>query len=52
MRPYLGSRAIPGTVSDAEVAAYLRTAASTFWHQCGTAPCVIVGYRAARLIRA
>ncbi|WP_249998562.1 GMC family oxidoreductase [Actinoplanes sp. M2I2] len=37
MGPYRGSRAIPGPVSDAEVATYLRHAASTFWHQCGTA---------------
>jgi choline dehydrogenase len=91
MRPYLGSHAIPGHVSDAEIADYIRTAAVTFWHQCGTArmgldddavvdselrvkgvsglrvadasvlphvtsgntmaPCVAVGYRAARLIR-
>ena len=90
MRPYLGARAIPGDVSDAEIAAYIRAAAVTFWHQCGTArmgigadavvdselrvrgisglrvadasvlphvtsgntmaPCVAVGYRAARLI--
>ncbi|MCO5974853.1 GMC family oxidoreductase [Actinoallomurus soli] len=91
MGPYRGSRAIPGTVSDAEVAAYIRTAAGTFWHQCGTArigaggdavvdselrvrgvaglrvadasvlprvtsgntmaPCVVIGHRAAGLIR-
>ncbi|WP_269857557.1 GMC family oxidoreductase [Streptomyces sp. RPT161] len=91
MRPYRGSRAIPGGVSDAEVAAYIRAAASTFWHQCGTArvgvdgdavvdselrvrgleglrvadasvlprvtsgntmaPCVVIGHRAAGLIR-
>ena len=91
MRPYVGGRAIPGNVSDAEIAAYLRAAASTFWHQCGTArmgtdgdavvdselrvrgldslrvadasvlprvtsgntmaPCVVVGHRAASLIR-
>jgi choline dehydrogenase len=91
MRPYRGSRTIPGDVSDAEVAAYIRTAASTFWHQCGTAriglgdeavvdselrvrgldglrvadasvlprvtsgntmaPCVVIGHRAATLIR-
>jgi len=37
MRPYQGSRAIPGKVSDAEVAAYIRAAAVTYWHQCGTA---------------
>jgi choline dehydrogenase-like flavoprotein len=37
MRPYRGARAIPGSVSDAEVADYIRTAAVTFWHQCGTA---------------
>ncbi|MBR7828307.1 GMC family oxidoreductase N-terminal domain-containing protein [Actinospica sp. MGRD01-02] len=37
MRRYRGERAIPGPASDADVAAYLRTAASTFWHQCGTA---------------
>lgn len=37
MSPYRGSRAIPGKGSDAELAAYLRTAANTFWHQCGTA---------------
>nr|WP_052682394.1 GMC oxidoreductase [Saccharothrix sp. ST-888] len=93
MSPYRGSRAIPGTGSDAELAAYIRTAANTFWHQCGTArvgtdadagavvdselrvrgvealriadasvlprvtsgntmaPCVVVGHRAAELIR-
>jgi choline dehydrogenase len=91
MRPYRGSRTIPGDVSDAKVAAYIRTAASTFWHQCGTAriglgdeavvdselrvrgmdglrvadasvlprvtsgntmaPCVVIGHRAATLIR-
>jgi len=37
MRPYRGSRVIPGAVSDPEVAAYIRAAAATFWHQCGTA---------------
>ncbi|MDF5759346.1 GMC family oxidoreductase N-terminal domain-containing protein [Spongiactinospora sp. TRM90649] len=37
MSPYLGTRAVPGGVSDADVAAYLRHTASTFWHQCGTA---------------
>ncbi|GAB2793908.1 GMC family oxidoreductase [Streptomyces daliensis] len=37
MRPYLGSRSVPAGLSDAEVAAYIRTAAVTFWHQCGTA---------------
>jgi choline dehydrogenase len=38
MRPYYrGSHAVPADSSDAEVAAYIRTAASTFWHQCGTA---------------
>src|SRR5262249_52781271 len=37
MRPYRGSGAIPGNVSDDQVAAYIRAAASTFWHQCGTA---------------
>jgi choline dehydrogenase len=36
MRPYRGPHTIPGSLSDAEVAAYIRTAASTFWHQCGT----------------
>ena len=91
MRPYVGGRASPGNVSDAEIAAYLRAAASTFWHQCGTArmgtdgdavvdselrvrgleslrvadasvlprvtsgntmaPCVVIGHRAAGLIR-
>lgn len=93
MNPYRGSRAIPGEGSDAQVAAYIRTAASTFWHQCGTArfgtdadagavvdselrvrgvealriadasvlprvtsgntmaPCVVIGHRAAGLIR-
>ncbi|MDF2256829.1 GMC oxidoreductase [Streptantibioticus ferralitis] len=82
---------MPGGVSDAEVAACIRAAASTFWHQCGTArigvdgdavvdselrvrgleglrvadasvlprvtsgntmaPCVVIGHRAASLIR-
>ena len=93
MSPYRGARAIPGKVSDEEVAAYIRAAAVTFWHQCGTArigvegdadavvdselrvrgleglrvadasvlprvtsgntmaPCVVVGHRAAGLIR-
>lgn len=91
MRPYRGSRAIPGRVTDTDVAAYIRTAATTYWHQCGTArigidgdavvdaelrvrgvenlrvadasvlprvpsgntmaPCVVVGHRAAGLIR-
>ncbi|MFF2078986.1 GMC family oxidoreductase [Kitasatospora sp. NPDC058162] len=93
MSPYRGSRAIPGKGTDAELAAYLRTAATTFWHQCGTArvgtdadagavvdselrvrgvealriadasvlprvtsgntmaPCVVIGHRAAELIR-
>lgn len=91
MDPYRGTRAIPGDVSDDEVAAYIRAAASTFWHQCGTArigldenavvdaelrvrgfenlrvadasvlprvtsgntmaPCVVIGYQAASLIR-
>jgi choline dehydrogenase-like flavoprotein len=91
MRPYQGGRAIPGNGPDAEVAAYIRAAASTFWHQCGTArvgtdgdavvdpelrvrgleglrvadasvlprvtsgntmaPCVVIGYRAAGLVR-
>ncbi len=91
MRPYQGGRAIPGNGPDAEIAAYIRAAASTFWHQCGTArmgtdgdavvdpelrvrgleglrvadasvlprvtsgntmaPCVLIGYRAASLIR-
>jgi choline dehydrogenase len=37
MRPYRGARAIPGNVSDSEIADYIRTAAVTFWHQCGTA---------------
>jgi choline dehydrogenase len=37
MRTYQASRAILESGSDAEVAAYLRTAATTFWHQCGTA---------------
>lgn len=37
MSPYRGSVAIPGKGSDAELAAYIRTAATTFWHQCGTA---------------
>ena len=91
MRRYAGARAIPGNVPDPEVAAYIRAAASTFWHQCGTAragvdagavvdselrvrglenlrvadasvlprvtsgntmaPCVVIGYQAAALIR-
>lgn len=93
MRTYRTSGGIPGNASDSEVAAYIRTAASTFWHQCGTArigadgdadavvdselrvrglenlrvadasalprvtsgntmaPCMVVGYRAASLIR-
>jgi choline dehydrogenase len=93
MRPYRGSHSIPTDVSDAGIAAYLRAAASTFWHQCGTArvgvdtdpdavvdaelrvrgvenlrvadasvlprvtsgntmaPCVVIGHRAAGLIR-
>jgi len=91
MRPYRGSRTVSGAVSDVEIAAYIRTAASTFWHQCGTArmgvdagsvvdpelrvrdveglrvadasvlprvtsgntmaPCVVIGHRAAALIR-
>ncbi|MBW8094041.1 MULTISPECIES: GMC family oxidoreductase [Streptomyces] len=37
MRPWRGPRAIPAGASDGEVSAYIRTAASTFWHQCGTA---------------
>ncbi|MEU8974562.1 GMC family oxidoreductase N-terminal domain-containing protein [Streptomyces monashensis] len=91
MRPYRGPGVIPGHASDAEVAAYIRAAAGTFWHPCGTArigidrhavvdselrvrglerlrvadasvlprvtsgntmaPCVVVGHRAATLIR-
>ncbi|MEV7627714.1 GMC oxidoreductase [Actinoplanes sp. NPDC089786] len=91
MDPYRGIRSIPGDVSDDDVAAYIRSAAGTFWHQCGTArigldenavvdaelrvrgfenlrvadasvlprvtsgnmmaPCVVVGYQAAGLIR-
>jgi choline dehydrogenase len=94
MRPYRGTHKIPADRSDAGVAAYIRAAATTFWHQCGTArigadndsdavldaelrvrgvenlrvadasalprvtsgntmaPCVVVGHRAAGLIRA
>jgi choline dehydrogenase len=37
MRPYRGSRMLLGNLSDAEVAAYIRTAAFTYWHPCGTA---------------
>ncbi|MFG1610476.1 GMC family oxidoreductase [Actinoplanes sp. NPDC049265] len=37
MDEYRGDRGVPGQVSDADVVAYLRTAASTFWHQSGTA---------------
>jgi choline dehydrogenase len=37
MRPYRGSRAVSGAESDVEIATYIRAAASTFWHQCGTA---------------
>jgi choline dehydrogenase len=91
MRPYRGPGVVPAGDSEAEVAAYLRTAAGTFWHQCGTArigvdraavvdselrvrglerlrvadasvlprvtsgntmaPCMVVGHRAATLIR-
>ncbi|MGW4203917.1 GMC family oxidoreductase [Streptomyces sp. NPDC004726] len=91
MRPYRGTGVIPSNASDDEVAAYIRTAAGTFWHQCGTAragsgdeavvdselrvrgvenlrvadasvlprvpsgntmaPCVVVGYQAARSLR-
>jgi choline dehydrogenase len=91
MRPYRGASVIQGKGSNEEVAAYIRTAANTFWHQCGTAragvddgavvdaelrvhgvenlrvadasvpprvtsgntmaPSVVIGYRAAQLIR-
>lgn len=91
MRPYRGASVLPGKGSDEEIAAYIRTAANTFWHQCGTAragvdngavvdaelqvhgvenlrvadasvlprvtsgntmaPSVVIGYRAAQLIR-
>ncbi|MFG2847083.1 GMC family oxidoreductase [Kitasatospora sp. NPDC048296] len=91
MHPYRGPGLLPGNATDAEVAAYLRAVAGTFWHQCGTArigvdrdavvdaelrvrgverlrvadasvlprvtsgntmaPCVVIGHRAAALIR-
>ncbi|MEV8476275.1 GMC family oxidoreductase N-terminal domain-containing protein [Streptomyces sp. NPDC051173] len=91
MRPYRGSRTALGNGSDAEVAAYIRTAAFSYWHPCGTArtgvdgdavvdselrvrgveglriadasvlprvtsgntmaPCVVIGHRAAGLLR-
>jgi choline dehydrogenase len=91
MRPYRGPGVLPRNASNAEVAAYLRAAANTFWHQCGTArigvdrdavvdselrvrglehlriadasvlprvtsgntmaPCMVIGHRAATLIR-
>jgi choline dehydrogenase len=37
MRPYRGPHVIPDGARDDEVAAYLRAASRTFWHQCGTA---------------
>ncbi|MER7668220.1 GMC family oxidoreductase N-terminal domain-containing protein [Kitasatospora sp. NPDC096128] len=37
MHPYQGPGVVPRNASDREVAAYLRAAANTFWHQCGTA---------------
>jgi choline dehydrogenase len=37
LRPYVKREVMPGNLSGAELAAYLRDAAVTYWHQVGTA---------------
>lgn len=37
LRPFVAREVMPGDLTDAELAAYLRDAATTYWHYCGTA---------------
>lgn len=36
-RPFVSGEAMPGEVKGADLEAYIRDAAVTYWHQCGTA---------------